>query len=460
MKQKMFVLMILMACVVGCTSHALTPSTQETPTQLRTIEPNVNLITSPSTTVQSTPTPISTFFDKTTTPTHLLTPKNPATQVDEDIPSCKNSGMPTDPPDGFGIDGVIVYRKQGQGGIRLIGGRPLTYASLPVSGQSDYKLLGFSPDGKWFAFSKINYLSGEQRLNPLNIELISADGQRLKQSVDLNELTKRIQPWDYAARWLDFPPGWTNDHLINLMIQYASSERGVYLFTTLHAPLNPFDGKWHFEIIDELPNYDGLWGGPGISDDLTRVLYSSKPDPNGVRWTVLWDMSSHQELFRYRWGFSESRMARWSPDNAWVIYQENEEQRIFIVSRNGNLLQEIAAARPALNEGEVRLFDYYWSPSSRYIAFSGEKPKLNSGGKEQSLYIYDLSQNRYVFRCAVSTGGFYGVYWSPDSRQVVLTYLYEPDYPLILIDIQSGDVFKLAGNSLIGGWSNQFSIKK
>ena len=453
---KSTIVMILMIGCIGCTS---TPYLQETATPIHTVEPTSIINTTSPLAIYSTPTLIPAFPNESAIPTNRITPTYIGTQLDLDIPSCKNNGIPTDPPDGYGINGAIAYREQGQGGIQLVGGEPLIFTSLQVSQQSEYELLGFSPDGKWFAFSKINNHNGLQVLNPLTIDLISADGKRFQHLVDLAEITKRIQPWDYAARWLNFPPGWLNDHLINFMIQYASNDRGIFNFETLHAVLDPFEGIWQFGIIDELPDYDGQWGGPGISGDLTRVLYTTKADNSGLRWTVIWDLSNHLEISRYRWGFSQTKIARWSPNSAWAIYQDENEHRIYVIPRDGHLIQEILSPKSVTGEDSVQFYDYYWSPSSQSIALIGQKLFTKSGIEKQSLYIYDLLHKYYIFRCDMSINGFNGVYWSPDSRQIVLTYLYEPVFPVILIDIHTGNIFKLTGNSVVGGWSNQFSIR-
>jgi hypothetical protein len=459
MKKRIYSSIIVMILLIGCTGRNSTSYLQETPTQLHTDTPTTIINLTSTLAIYETATPVPTLPNTSAKPTDLITSTYPRAQLDSDIPSCKNNGIATDPPDGFGIDGAIAYRGQGQGGIQLVGGKPLIYSSLQVARQSEYELLGFSPDGKWFAFSKINYHNGSQVLKSLTIELMSADGERLQHPVDLVEITKRIQPWDYAARWLNFPPGWINDHLINFMIQYASNERGIFNFATLHAVFDPFEGVWQFGIIDELPDYDGQWGGPGISGDLTRVLYTTKADNNGVDWTVLWDLSNHLEISRYRWGFSQTKIARWSPNSAWVIYQDENEHRIYVIPRDGHPIREILSPKSITGEAGVQFYDYYWSPSSQYIALIGQKPSTKSGVEEQSLYIYDLIQKNYIFRCGLSINGFYGVYWSPDSHQIVLTYIYEPVFPLILIDINTGNLFKVAGNSVVGGWSNQFPLR-
>lgn len=94
-----------------------------------------------------------------------------------------------------------------------------------------------------------------------------------------------------------------------------------------------------------------------------------------------------------------------------------------------------------------------WSPDGQYIAllvWAGE----DTG---ESILIYDFVAEKYISRCPIprSDDTTPNLIWSPDNKYLAYAGL---DYPLIIMDVQSGELFQLAENARAVGWSDKFPV--
>jgi Tol biopolymer transport system component len=107
-------------------------------------------------------------------------------------------------------------------------------------------------------------------------------------------------------------------------------------------------------------------------------------------------------------------------------------------------------------------FTYFlsWSPNSRYLAFSVLREEDPLG--TETLLVYDSESQKITFKCSLNidmdrfSESIY--YWSPDSRY--LAYSMAITQPINIIDTQTGRIEVLPVIGMPFGWSDKFSIKK
>jgi len=145
----------------------------------------------------------------------------------------------------------------------------------------------------------------------------------------------------------------------------------------------------------------------------------------------------------------------WSRDSQTVaftnLFESPERRVVVLISRDG-------VAKPIMGPSSpipgLYLEDLRWSPDGRYLAilvWDGD----NVG---DSVYLYDFERNRYVSRCPIakSTDATPQLLWSPNNKY--LAYVAR-DYPLIIMDVQSGEIIQLANEGRAVGWSDKFPVE-
>jgi hypothetical protein len=413
--------------------------------------------TSPYSTATQTLTPGSTQLLPSSTPVATFTPTAIQQQSDESIATCQNNGVLEKPPEGFGLDGVIVYRDQDGKGLYSVGGNPLTYSHLPVLENQEYILFGFSPDGKWLAYSPVQYKSGQPTLDHPTISLLSYTGEKMDHPVDMQTIQSELEKNDTLVQWNSFPAGWLNDRLIFLYIQYKVITRNFFLY----GLLDPFLANWHQDLFSELPDLNPDTG-IGFSPDLSRALYTTDAllADDHLR-VVLWDLTKHQEIGRFPQRFRNMESARWSSDSSTGAYMSflDGAVALYLVSRDGKKVREIKSPQPDNLSGEIIFGGYFWSPDNNYLAITaGYHDKIND--KWTNLfYIYDNTTDRFILECPILEKYASTLYWSPDAHYIALTDQLAASVPLIVFDLQNGSMIQLADKAIVSGWSDQFPTK-
>ncbi len=125
---------------------------------------------------------------------------------------------------------------------------------------------------------------------------------------------------------------------------------------------------------------------PRWSPDGSRVAFISDRSGEEEVWTIAQDgMGEPQQLTN---GGTAMRYApEWSGDGKRLAFSD-KDGKVYILTLADKKLQQIADSP----NGQVN--DYEWSPKGNYLAFSmNDKPASNNGGFN-SVYIYDVNQNK------------------------------------------------------------------
>jgi WD40 repeat protein len=429
MKTKTIIsILVSVSFVTACaTEVVVSPTVNEIPTSTSSLE-------EPATKVERTRTPVP-----TSTKGYTLA----------DIPICPKSGVEILSSDNFGIPGTIVYQKDFQG-LYTVGGTPLVYSQLPVEEEQNFIAFGFSPDGQWFAYSPLEAsANGDPIFESPKIILLSADGERIEHTFSVEDFTDELQ----VAHVLEGFSGYS--HWINNSTIYAAlysinpDPNTTRHINDLPKVVDPFMGTWREDLLKDLPPMSSS-SAKGISPDLTRMLYMSG---DGL---VLRDLEQGIDIWHEADLFAGfGALMFWSPDSQTVAYANlfasPEDRTVVLISRNGTVKPITASLAPLSG---LLVDDLRWSPDGRYIAL------LMWEGEEtgESILIYDFFAEKYISRCPIprSDDRRPHIIWSPDNKYLAYVGL---DYPLLIMDVQSGELIRLVDNARAVGWSNEFPVE-
>lgn len=378
-----------------------------------------------------------------------------------------------------GLAGTLVYRFiRDADTLYLIGGHPLRQYSLKVDDQLAFRLIGFSPSGKWLA-----YLTGSPYEGiPQTIHLLSSTGE-VVQTTPTELVT--TEAGTFKGSLGDIL--WINDETMLLYIYQPDPEYPDTFPLAIKALLNPFTGEWQQSYMEGLERKST--GTVAFAPDMTRVLFLSDIEGHSaeirlqdvVQQQILWSQDADLETL-FAWEKNWTGSAAWSPDSNYVAFtiveSRQEDNRpsgdgVYVLDREGVTGKIITDfyARYGLH---FRAGALSWSPDGRYLAMAVSAASADSddpSGSEDQFYLYDLKNDKLMDLCwfrgssAGSQSTTMGLVWSPDSRYLV--YVATPavsedghDMPpaLILVDIYKGEVIELVENAVeLGGWSAHFT---
>lgn len=401
--------------------------------------------------------PSSTLTNQFSTPTPIYS----ATPVPQPV-TCQTSDQ-NEPLSQMMVPGVIAYQDNTLGKFAIIGGSPWVSSTLPIPGKhgEDWQssLIGFSPDGEWLAYrpykendySQLSFLSSKEeiKITPVNYKklLSFSDWQGLVFS-GFSSYT------------------WVNAQLLHAEVWYREDAESKFDHQ-FEGIIDRTSGKWVESLFLDLPGseYKSSFKRPldvVYSPDLSLVLF---PPTNLGYGLMLWDLANKKELiFDKVWGGGGGPWiglyAAWAPDSSKVAYirlsQSSSIDNLVILDRNG---QQAKTHSPIQT---IAGFTYFlsWSPNSRYLAFSLLRSENPLG--TETLLVYDSESQEIFFQCLLNIDmNRYRettYYWSPDSR--FLAYSMAMTQPINIIDIQTGRIEVLPVIGMPFGWSDKFSTKK
>lgn len=439
------ILLILLVMQIGCLP-------QKEPLQ------SVNLATSTSMPMitHATKSPPSDFQQYATA---QITPTPKKENEANAINQCKDVSPVPSTAD-FGFDGVIAYYDKDQDSFILLGQQPLTQAKIPIS-RDYYEMVGFSPDGKWLGFIS----------HDLGILAYATGGQRSEKQVNLGDIQKLL-PADATFQGWTFPD-WVNSNLLRTGVFYSLQDDPNFRDILF---VNPFDAKLYTDYIPVITDR-GSGGALSFSPDLKRAIYVSTDGESNA--LTLFNMETNEPLLRIKPFFDPNvvkgagrvndRIA-WTNNSEWVAYTEAEEPLspldrvashtgLYILDRDGK-------------RGNIQITNFHkeyksfqannpaWSHDNRFLAFSVSASTDDGDGLKEYVYVYDVSNNSFTMVCPAQGKLISSLAWSPDSRYIAYSvYTYEYIYGgLYIIDLQNGDVVKIAENvNQLGGWSINYS---
>ncbi len=462
MHKSLFILVLFVLYLTGCTTQAIAPVETTTvntvPVGLPEVAPEPKAITDipdktaiPESVLQNIPT--KTKISSPTGSSGMLT--TPIVQIvgsSYPIPICAGKGLPETPETGFGIPGTLIYHIRNDGGPRsglhYVGGTPLKQGIFSIGENPSIYALGLSPDGKWLAYSPIVKTQNNQTSfdNP-SIILLGANGKRIEHSLDLTWLRNINEPgyqldsfmWSY----------WINDHLIFTLVNSKIPGDNIGVGRYYLAILDPFQGTWQTQEFNQLPNQTGLFGA-AFSQDLRHVLY----DKGGITLTEINDKTVVQLWHDEHSEFSSLSAARWSPDGAWAVFANHgilspDPAHLTLISKDGKQVYEI-------HNPEIGSFfkNFFWSPNGRYFAFVSKKYHENAPDKDD-LLIFDINRGTFVLQCPILTVDLplAELTWSPGSDLIAIS---QEGGTLRVLDIATGAIVNLNIDGVAVGWSDKF----
>lgn len=470
MQKYLFILglWVLGSVLVDCTSttirHEATqnPLTQaaSTSTTLPTSTPIItNTITKPTIiageeTTENLPpnTPTSLFINSTAT----FTPRPTPLTMEQPV-GCSNSQFPNLLNTEGGISGALglVIRNLSESSFSdgshaqasLLGGMPLQERVL-LSPRHNIREIGFSPDGRWFAYQgKSNEVEG-QPPDPF-INLLSVQGELLITPIPFQE-------GETNGYWFG---SWINNELILLLYDLPPEIEGESGHT--FAILNPFTGERLQGILENLSGWNPFTT-PYFSPDLTRVVFIRSGHQNNT--IVLWDLEQGKELWHqpfisdvhlYEIGLGLmsdfGKTVMWSFDSYAFIYSgwDQGEYMTYIVSRDGELTVLQKTPDP---QGGI-IYEGAWSPNGRYIVYINDHFDTNMQVWSKSIMLYDFALNQIIELCT-GLKGVTEVIWSPNSDQIAFMTQVESGFQLLILNIYTGEVVSIGEvqNFLAAKW--------
>ena len=112
----------------------------------------------------------------------------------------------------------------------------------------------------------------------------------------------------------------------------------------------------------------------------------------------------------------------WSSDSSKTVYMSIVDRIVFLVSREGDIGKRIAELRSTNPSITYTVSGIDISPSGHLLALTVNKNDHSDNLYAPMLYIYDLDNEEYIYRCPIygaDTGAPWGVYWSPDGNYIV-----------------------------------------
>lgn len=444
-KIDVFIFVLIALTINGCTSFEAQPLLGDTPTStsIKDTLPHIASRTPTNTLTEPHPRPTSTTKPR---PTIKSTPTYIPTLSRDDVPVCQGEGQPIQPSQTFGIDGVLIYQKEGTG-LYSVGGHPLSWSQLPVDQSLRYSVFGFSPDGKWLAYSPLLYSDEGHFFDEFTVMLLSTTGGMVENTLDIQGFNNELPPGNRIE--VLGPPlsYWIDNRLIYTPFGIKNPSPTVSGYVGQYPNVfDPFNGEWHLELTDSLPGRDHT-ESIGFSKDLKRALYVA-----GYNKLILWDLEQNASIWELQDFFVQHfALIEWSPDGNQVVASNGttppEYRQTLILSKDGAEIKIIGnSTYPYTN-----FWPYFikWSPDSRYLAVID----FNN-----MLLLFDARENKYMFRCPLPGFEFIPneLVWSPDSRFVAFGAI---DESLRIMNIDTGEVVELLQNAAPVGWSATFPVE-
>lgn len=361
------------------------------------------------------------------------------------IPICKGKGEILTAPDGFGIDGTIIYFPLDRlEGIYTIGGTPIKKSKI-VDQTETNSVFGFSPDGHWLIYSPVPrdvLANSDFNWEVVELILLSDTKEQIHYKVDIRKFVEELPSEAISDGFVSGFTGWINNQLmyINLLARTSYKLENTGFFVFRPKVLDPFSGEWENGMVNNLPE-KGITNF-SFSADLTRVLYYVPPGK-----LVLWDLENNKELWIKDDVFSPFSIMEWAPDNSMAVIVNksrtvSDDSRISIVNRDGKVHWiEVKAKYPSTDFSPLYVA---WSPNSRYIAMSND---------DSQIYIYDANKGSFLYMCPIPYSR--NLTWSPDSKYIAMG---DQKAPLNLLNIETEQVIELLTYGSPLGWSATFPV--
>jgi WD40 repeat protein len=412
-----------------------------------------------------TNTPVPSVIETVLPPTSTWTSTPQLIENKDEILECSGRGLPQSPNIEFSLPGTIIYLDD-SGAIYYLGGAPLKQASL-VTDEQGFDVFGVSPDGEWLAYSQKEPSTDIAFPVTRTLTLLSSGGEKIEQTLDITEFLSEIADDEHLDGFNENISYWINNNLIYTAIDTAKTNpSGPITSHDLIKIFDPFAAQWKNNILNTLPNWSSYWemedNSVALSPDLSRAMYMSD---SGL---VLRDLEKEFNLWTevsYMDKLYSGVLMRWNPDGTLVAVAPwnwfGDQAPPLVMTRDGMEQRWIGNEEFPYTYGPSFVRALSWSPDGKMLALAGLSNQSNN--IEPYIYIYDYQTNQFVFRCPIvrKEGDLpQKIIWSPDGNYLAYAFLDYPEgNPLQVMDLRSGELFELAQNAKIVGWSYKFPVE-
>lgn len=384
------------------------------------------------------------------TPTSVIHQKNNTTPssipisspVSETVPFCRGSAKPILATNKSGVSGTIIYQNDNSTGLYTLGGTPLSTSQLLSDETQKNLIFGFSPDGKWLAYSPFSESMDAEFEQP-SLILLSTVGEKVEHTLSTKDFDNELQV-GHQFVGISGLSHWINANLIYVSFysQNPNPNASGYI-SDLPKVVNPFSGEWNHQLLDLPERFSST--AVGISPDASRSLYFG----NGLS---LWDYERKIQIWHDETQTTPSRaLIFWSPDSSTVAYAnlvDPTEDQLLLITREGKPGFILNRTFPVPG---IKIRSISWSPDSHYLALAG------LDGDNLNILIYDVSLEKYISQCpvAIINDTWPSLIWSPESSHIAISQI---NSPIQILDVFSGDILELIQHGRVVGWSDKFPV--
>lgn len=238
--------------------------------------------------------------------------------------------------------------------------------------------------------------------------------------------------------------GWLNQGLL-LQVKYNA---GSYNESTNYMLFDPFSTQY-MQLQTSFPNHyapDRAYGGTDrvwYSPDLTRAIYFGAEKAAIYRlYYALWDLRDNREVNHVRVStFPQyTDQAIWSQNSKFAIVP------VWLGKQYGLIRIERDGKWDVIVEGQVD--QYSISPDSRLLAYWLRTGDIDDTSR---LYIKNLETDDVLDYC-LTTNAPVGMVWSPDSRDLAISFAYAGKPITTIIDFEQRVAVRAEDVSIPVGW--------
>jgi hypothetical protein len=406
---------------------------------------------SPSTSIRPAPPLVHPPSTKQSTLAPTVTLK-PTVRVPETIPiagyeKCRNFTQLTQPTTSVEFSGVVAYQSPALLGFSLLSGNTLKTLQLVPDGPSQMLGMGFSPDGKWLAYSESELEAGlEKGAAALDLELISSDGEHISKQIHINDSTDSSLNGYRVLAFTD-QSYWVNNNLIyaTTLIQGPQVGGGPGATAMFPVLIDPFEGTLQVDLLGNIRSR-AKESPFAVAPDLTRVAYQSTS-------LALWDLERSTNVWQETSLSSPFRtLMAWSAYSQFVAVADvmdvpRENQFTVVLSRDGDFTQLSDPESPLFGQSAMAMA---WSPDESSLAI------VTTSEHAVDLFLFDPLAETLMGPCRlpVTAPRLASLVWAPDSQELIYS---STNSPMLLLDLRSGQTINLLKQGFASGWSGTFA---
>jgi WD40 repeat protein len=235
---------------------------------------------------------------------------------------------------------------------------------------------------------------------------------------------------------------------VTISLLTETTTRSNVLF--IYGFLNPFSGEWKDITTYQLPEWQPVIY-PAFSANMSQFLYARYSN-NKV---VLWDIEEEKLIWEREEPNIYHQTVEWTQDGERAAIMLRLNEGITTVTSFGE-----EHYIPFIGEyPEIWSIGFSFSPDGSFLAIINGKREIDSTSSDYEIGIYSFEAKQYVLKCPIIAdidSMVNRLVWSPDNRYLATSFtnieLRDTFTPLLVYDIDTGNVYHIAGDGSAVGW--------